>query len=237
MIVVALNCDFFGLKGAKIDKPEEEFLLESEDPKYKIIGFIDKPIQYPKENKLVIVDYKTSKGKFVQGEIDYNIQALAYILASKQIWPKLKDTSVEFQFLRFPEQPIIEIKASEELLKGFEHYLEYIYKIISNYSEKDAHSNFAINQPMPKKHEGFKGPLNCGFAKYKGHLKKDGNLMWHCEHKFAYDYYALLDENNQIIKTAMTPEELKGSGEIVKRHYEGCPAHAQKKAPKDNFNF
>jgi len=239
MIVVALNCDFLGSKGAKIDKPEEQFLLESESPEYKIMGFIDKPIQYPKEDRVVIVDYKTSKVKFVQPEIEYNIQALAYILAAKQIWPKLKKTSVEFQFLRFPEQPTIEIKTTKEQLKGFEHYLEHLYKIINSYSEKDAHSNFASDQPFPQKGEGFKGPLNCGFAKYKGALKKNGDLMWHCEHKFAYDYYAVRDENNKIIKSAMTAEELEGlEGELVKLHYEGCPAHTQASNTEDDgFGF
>ena len=40
MIVVGLNCDFFGL-GGKVDNPELEFLLENKDPEYKIRGFID----------------------------------------------------------------------------------------------------------------------------------------------------------------------------------------------------
>ena len=35
MIVVGLNCDFFGL-GGKVDNPELEFLLENKDPEYKI---------------------------------------------------------------------------------------------------------------------------------------------------------------------------------------------------------
>ena len=63
MILVALNCDFLGGKGAEITEPEKEFYLESDDPEYKILGFMDKPIEYDKEDKVVIVDYKTSKEK------------------------------------------------------------------------------------------------------------------------------------------------------------------------------
>ena len=60
--------------------------------------------------------------------------------------------------------------------------------------------------------------------------------MWHCEHKFAYDYYALVDENGNNIKTAMVPEELDSSkGDVIKRHYEGGPAWPQQE--KDDFGF
>ncbi len=242
MIVVGLSCDFLGGKGAKIEEPEKEFTLESESPKYKILGFIDKPVQYPKSKKLKIVDYKTSREKFTDSEVEYNVQALAYILASKQIWPKLKNVSVEFQFLRFPDSPSIEIKCSEEELKGFEYYLEHIYNIINNYTEEIAKSNFAARQPFPEKGAGFKGPLNCGFAKYPGELKKNGLPMWHCEHKFAYDYYALVDEEGKTLKSSKNKEDLdETKGEIVKKHYAGCPAHQQPESlfddDDDDFNF
>jgi|TARA_B100000085_G_scaffold285270_1_gene320735 hypothetical protein len=239
MILVALNCDFLGKKGAEINSPEKEFLLESEDPRYKIMGYIDKPVEYPKE--IVMVDYKTSKQKFSEEECEYNVQALAYLLAAKQIWPKIKKTSIEFQFLKFPEQPIIEIRASEEQLKGFEEYLSYIYEIINNYSEEDARSNFAAYQERPTKSQGFKGPLNCGFAKFQGQLKKDGSPMWHCEHKFAFEYYALLNEDGEILQSSMKEEDLDSSkGVIEKRHYEGCPAHNQSLGQSnkgDGFGF
>ena len=242
MIVVALNLDFFGGKGASITDPEKEFLLDTTDdpdkPSYKILGYIDKPIEY--KNKIRIVDYKSSKERFTEKECEYNVQALAYLLAAKHIWPKIKDTSIEFQFLRFPENPSIEIKANEEQLKGFEEYLGYIYSIINNYTEADAHSNFASRQPRPQKGDGFKGPLMCGFAKHPGQLKKNGDLMWHCEHKFAYDYYALVDSKGATLKTAMTEDELDSSkGNIEKRHYEGCPAHPQgsSSSQDDGFGF
>ena len=39
MIYVALDNDFFGGKGAKIEAPEKEFKIENKDPKYNIYGF------------------------------------------------------------------------------------------------------------------------------------------------------------------------------------------------------
>jgi len=240
MILVGLNCDFLGGKGAEINSPEKEFLLESENPKYKIRGFIDKPIEYKKQKKLRIVDYKTSKAKFAKEELNYNLQALTYLLARKWVWPELEDSVVQFQFLKFPESPLQEIRHTDEQLRGFEDYLAVLYEIINNYTEETAHSNFASNQPFPKKDEGFKGPLNCGFAKSPGQLKKDGNPMWHCEYKFAYDYYVLLDGDGKVVKSTRDKEELSGlEGATEKRYYEGCPAHAQPhlQGQSDDFDF
>lgn len=240
MILVGLNCDFLGGEGGEVNSPEKEFLIESESPKYKIRGFIDKPVEYPKEKKLKIVDYKTSKSKFPKGELDYNVQAMTYLLAAKQIWPKLtKDACVEFQFLKFPRKPLQEIKCSEDQLKGFEFYLEHIYGLINNFTEKEAHSNFASNQPWAGRDDGFKGPISCGKASYPGQLKDNGEPMWHCQYKFAYDYYVLLSEEGEIIKSVKEKSELEGlEGVVEKRRYEGCPAHPQPNSKqKDDFDF
>ena len=94
-------------------------------------------------------------------------------------------------------------------MEGFELYLEYIYDLINKYTEEFAESNFAYNQPRAGKDDGFKGPLSCGFAKNPKQLKKDGNPMWYCEYKFAYDYYVLVDEDFNVIKSAKEKKELK----------------------------
>jgi hypothetical protein len=230
MILVALNCDFLGKKGGEVNEPEKEFFLENDNPEYKILGFMDKPVEYKKDKKVVIVDYKTSKQKFTEFECEFNVQALSYILAARKVWPDIKEASIEFQFLKFPEQPIVEVTATDDEIKGFEKWLSFIYKKVKKFTEPNANdtSNFAKFQPRPKKNEGFKGPLLCGFAKYPGQLKKDGNPMWHCEHKFAYNYYLLVNDDGESIKTAMTKEELDGSkGKIIKMRYSGCPAHPQ----------
>ena len=232
MILVGLDNDFYGAKG-EVNSPEKEFLLESESPKYKIRGFIDKPVEYNK--KLKIVDYKSSKSKFNKNELKSNVQAMTYTLAAQTIWPKLKNVIVEFLFLRFPKSPSQQIRFTKEQLSGFEYYLEHIYTIINNFTESDAKSNLASTKPMPKRDEGFCGPLNCGFAKYKGQLKKDGTLMWHCPFKFDFEYYSLIDADGNLLKTSFNKEDLDESkGEIKHQSYGGCPAHTRQ---DDDFDF
>ena len=232
MIIVGLDNDFYGAKGS-VNSPEKEFLIESKSPKYKIRGFIDKPVEYDK--KLKIVDYKSSKSKFNKKELSSNIQAMTYTLASKKIWPKLKNVLVEFLFLRFPKSPSQQVRFTKEQLSGFEYYLEHVYTIINNFTEDDAKSNLASTKPMPKRDEGFCGPLNCGFAKHKGQLKKDGTLMWHCPFKFDFEYYSLVDSKGSVLKTSFNKEDLDESkGEIKHEFYGGCPAHTRQ---GDDFDF
>ena len=248
-ILVGLSCNFLGGKNAVITKPEKEFLIENENPNYTIYGFIDKPLEYPKDNTIKIVDYKTTKNKLCEAEIEFNIQAMCYLLASRSIWPNLNKRSVEFQFLKFPDSPSVEIEVTDEELEGFEYYLEHLNGLVNEFDEKLAESNFAARKRFPKKNEGFTGPLNCGFAKYKGELKKDGNLMWHCEYKFSFDYYVAINKNGKTVQSSYEKEDLKTpkDGKIEKRHYEGCPAHSnfarkaqpqnQKNEKKDDFDF
>jgi hypothetical protein len=222
MIWVGINADFYG-KGGKLDKPEREFLLESESPKYKIKGFIDKSILYSKEDKIKIVDYKSSKGKFKDDDLTANVQAMTYTLASKKkLWPEVKDVLVEFVFLRFPKQPLQQVKIKDEELEGFEYYLEYMFNIINNFTEKSAASNFAADSDKNK------------------WLCKAG-ATWKCPYYDAYDYYALVGKDGSILKTSFEEENLKTEDEtqkIEKRRHEGCPAHKRSsKKQDDSFDF
>ena len=131
MILVGLKNDFFG-EGGEIVKPEYDFDIANEEPKYHIKGFIDKPIKIKKE--MHIIDYKSSKYKFRGDDLEANIQAMMYSLASKKLWPKLKPI-VKFLFLRFPKQPIQELVFTDEQIKGFEHYLEHINDYINKFNE------------------------------------------------------------------------------------------------------
>ena len=225
-ILCGLNLDFLGedIKG-EVKEPEKHFVLESENPKFKIRGYIDKPIEF--KDGVKMVDYKTTKEIFPAKEIEYNVQALAYLLAAKELWPDLEKFSLEFQFLKFPETPIVEITATDDELEGFKYYLEHVYTIINNFSEEDAHKNFSKNHPWPKDDEGFKGPLACGYGKYPGHIKpKTGLPYWVCDHKWSYDYWVLLDENGKVLKSVKDEKELEGlEGVVEKRHYDGCPVH------------
>lgn len=230
MILVGLNYDFFGEKGT-LESPEYEFRIENENPKYCVMGYIDKAISYKKDKKMLIADYKSGKKKFEGEELESNIQAMVYSLASRKIWPRLKPI-VRFIHLKYGENPIQELEYSQDALKGFEYYLEAIYNQMEKFDEKTAKGNLASSKPFPKKDEGFKGPLQCGFAKYEGQMKKDGSPMWHCAYKFAFDYYAVEDKTGKVLYSSKDEDELKNKlkkgQKIVKKNYGGCPAHNSK---------
>ena len=241
MIIVGLETDFYGeeMGQAKILDPEYEFKIENKTPSFNIAGFIDKITLYPKEGKLVITDYKTSKEKFKGDEKDCNVQALMYSLVAKNKWPEYKKIIVKFIFLKFPEQPTIEICFSEEEMEGFSHYLEYLNGQADSFTEKTATAWFAADMEDSKLE--FKGRKMCGRAHTKGQLKKDGSPMWHCSFKFDFEYYVLLDKENKIIKSYFKEEDIKlpsSEFKIEKRFYGGCPKYAlNKKQSLDNFGI
>ena len=206
MIYVALNYDYFGGEGGHIDKPEEEFKIENKKPKYNIYGFIDKPVQYKDKGLLKIVDYKTSKAKFKGDELETNIQAMMYSLAAKKLWPKLKRRVVQFLFLKFPRSPAQELEYTDEQLKGFEYYLERVNKIVEEFDEKAANSDYATNNG----HQWLCGPAKSG---------------WICPFHKPFDYYVLSDKDGKQVKSSYENDFQPEDGQTVeKRHYEGCPA-------------
>jgi hypothetical protein len=209
MIMVGLKHDFFGEDG-KIVKPEFPFEIKNDNPKYHIKGFIDKPIKKKKE--MHIVDYKSSKYKFRGDDLEANIQAMMYSLASLKLWPKLKPI-VKFLFLRFPKQPIQELSFSEDQIKGFEYYLEHINEYINNFNEESAEANFAIDS-----------------EKNKWMCQIGG---WRCPYKDPYDYYVKLNELGEIVESNFDGSFKDEKGfTIEKRKYQGCP----KWKPKQNAN-
>ena len=168
---------------------------------------------------MVIVDYKSSKAKFRGDDLEANIQAMMYSLASKKLWPKLKPI-VRFLFLRFPKQPIQELEFDDNQIKGFEHYLEYVNKYINNFDESSAESNFAVDNPKNK--------WMCSV----------GN--WKCPYKDSFDYYVKLNDKNEIVESNFTGEfkDIKGFT-VEKRKYAGCPRHNNasiNQQPKDAFD-
>lgn len=226
MIVVGLAQDFF-LNKANLGQAEEEFLIESEKPKYKIKGFIDKNGFYPKDKTFKIVDYKSSKAKFKDDELTANIQALTYTLASKksntfkEIAGKIEKVITQFIFLRFPKQPVQEVIITDEQLNGYERYLEYIYNIAENFTEKTAVSNFAAHNEDKK------------------WLCKAGKT-WICPYYEPFEYYEVLDSNKKLVKNYFIdslPKDLDKSYTVNKKTYTGCPAHKSKKIAVDNFDF
>ena len=207
MIVVGLNCDFFGW-GGKVDKPEHEFLLENKDPEYKIRGFIDKPIVYKKGKKIKIVDYKSSKYKFGGEELHSNVQAMVYTLAAQQEWPEYSPT-VEFQFLRHPRSPLQQLQFNKDQLRGLEYYLAHTFQIINNFTEETATTNYAAD------------------TKKNAWLCKIGK--WRCPYIDPYPYFVIVDESGEEISKSLKRSELqsklKDGQKIKKRKYDGCPRH------------
>jgi hypothetical protein len=120
---------------------------------------------------------------------------------------------------------------SEDDLEGFEYQLSGIQEYLDNFSEQDATNNFAASQPYPSDNS-FSGPLQCGFAKQKGQLKKDGTPMWHCPMKFDFDYYAVINAEGKHVKSYIEKEFDKSmvpeNHTFEKRYYAGCPKHQKR---------
>ena len=138
----------------------------------------------------------------------------------------------EFIFLDFDEDPIRRLSFTDEELEAFEDELVIYYKQMLEFSVDDIEANMAAHQGFPEKDEGFCKSLLCGFAKTKGQLKKDGTPMYHCIHKFPYEYYSLCDEDGGVIKSSfeqdLVPDKKRGQFVIRKKHL-GCPAFNKKK--------
>jgi hypothetical protein len=211
MILVGLKNDFFG-EGGQIVKPEYAFDITNEEPKYHIKGFIDKPIKIKKE--MHIIDYKSSKYKFRGDDLEANIQAMMYSLASKKLWPKLKPI-VKFLFLRFPKQPIQELTFDDNQLKGFEHYLQHINEYVNNFDENSAQANFAVDN-----------------VKNKWMCQVGG---WKCPYKDPYEYYVKVNDKGEIVETSLQNnfKDVKGY-KVETRKYEGCPKFNNKSISKDD---
>lgn len=207
MIVVGLMNQFYGAEGSELQDAEKEFLLRGKD--YAVRGFIDKSILTG--DKLLIQDFKSSKSKFKDDELANNIQAYTYTLAAKRkLWPHIDDVSVEFIFLRFPEDPIQQVKVDDAQLKGFEKYLAYLYKLVNNFTEDDARRNFAYDNPKKK------------------WLCKAG-ATWECPARQPRDFYVITDEKGKVIKSGFDKDSLdklvKEGQSVERRRYEGCPKH------------
>jgi len=119
-------------------------------------------------------------------------------------------------------------KLSATKLNKFEIELTKSQAYLEKFSERHAKATYAADKPRPKD-GSFGGQIVCGFAKYRGQLKKDGNPMWHCVYKFPFEYYALYDKEGKLIKTEF-PENYyllvnkRGPDQYIKKmRYAGCP--------------
>ena len=226
MIMIGLKNDFFCLENdGKLGHAEQSFLIENQEPEYLIRGFIDKHAFYDNGDTLKIIDYKSSKKKFKKHELDGNPQAMMYTLAAKTLWPNVKKIIFNFLFLKPDLQkkgPVQELEFNERQLRGFEYYVSSIYKLINNFTEKEATANFAADNK--------KNSWMCA-----------AGPVWVCPHRDPYDYYVLLDEKLNVVNSSRTESQLvaKKDQTVEKRRYDGCPrwTHLHNSNQDDVFGF
>lgn len=218
MIYNGCAYDFF-CNGWELQEPEEYFEYINKSPYYAIRGYIDKNARRNRES--LIRDYKSSARI---DEDEHELQGMIYSLYKLKV-QQLK-AFVEFQFLRFPESPVVRFKFDEDELLGIEDWLEELQNNLENFDYSDAWGHFAKDDGYPT--------INfiCGYAQYPGHSyaedhrdkDKAGRPYHCCPHKFTFDYYALV-KNGEIESTAFKKEDLekKKGFRIVQMKYEGCP--------------
>jgi len=231
MILNGLSCNFHGEALGVPDEAHAELDFEIEQNGYHIRGFIDQLFLYKDKKIAIIRDYKTSKKMFEGKEKEDNLQDYMYCLAVKHLFPEYVNRTSEFLFLKFDlnKNGLMKMEPIEEDdLEGFELQLASVQNYLENFNENDAVANFAADKGFPSD-GSFGGKLQCGFAKEKGQLKKDGTVMWHCPYKFDFFYAEIKDKDGEFVSSCfqedfnieMVPEE--GSHEI--KYYEGCPKH------------
>lgn len=247
MLLNALKYDFFGkdIKNLKNHYSELCFdeIIEVEEEKFRVRGFIDKLFIYDK-NKALIRDFKTSKSVYKGEELENNIQDLMYRMAVKKLFPEIKDISLEFLFLKFNLKEkgyILMQKVSNAELIGAKYELLDIAKFLDNFSIDDAHSNFAAAKGFPTD-GSFGGIMKCGKPYRQTKNKQTGEWelnmstgkkqkSYICSARLPFDYYALTDQKGNIIPgTSVFPSKLeqlkkqkKKDQKIKLFHYEGCP--------------
>lgn len=244
MLIVGLENDFLGKPGDEI-KTEIKHTVEvrSGDKSFAILGIIDKVfIRRNKKGDIVeveIVDYKTSSKKFDESDLDSNLQGLAYQFFAKKMFPGVKNIKFKFLFLRFPRNPVQEVPYMDDgLVDGFEHYLSYLSKYMSSFTEDHAKKNFA-KYGDAKFLCGLYGKKKYMVNKKTKEKKEHDEPQFVCAIRSPFEYYAVIDGEGNNIRSAMSEAELKAAvGDIVvKRQYLGCPAwHAQQKNLKRDWS-
>jgi hypothetical protein len=119
--------------------------------------------------------------------------------------------------LRFPRKPSQILEFNDDQLLGFEYFLAEVYKKINDFSEQDAKSNYAKNS--------YKNAWLCKIG------------SWRCPYIDGYTYWQLTDKDNNVVSKSLKNDLVASKGQkIVKKSYEGCPAH-KGQSDEDLFDF
>jgi len=235
-ILIGAKSDFLCEKnGGKLVGSEIDFDIKQNSPTYRIAGFIDQIASYP-GNYIRIKDFKSQAREMEGDDKVENVQAYIYALAAKNLYGEDKKVVVDFLMLNFPENPIFRLKFSDEDLARFKKKLAEWYEEIATFTPENRFDNVAKNQKFPAAGEGFKGPLQCGWAGAKkgfvaspDQKKKNGEPAYYCAFRFPLDYFALCDEDGNVVATSFNKDlKVKEGQFIVKKHHKGCEAFLKK---------
>lgn len=218
-IMTALRNEFKGPKGTYKAVPEQAFEIEidrKDGRKWCAKGFLDQVFFVEDESGkwLDIKDFKTGQ-LFKQEKLDYPVQALMYILAARHLYPEFTRRRFRFQFVKGKNKWETIILTDEEL-NGFEYILSDFQTAVDGFTEANAMDNTRA-------------------------AKGESCFLYgqECKAKHPKDYFALLDENGQILAGAEREEDLKAkTGQTVeKRRYTGCPFYYNPETgQRRNFN-
>lgn len=214
-LLTALQNDFFG-EGCIEYRTEYEFDFKTD--KFHVGGFIDRLFIY--EDKIRILDFKTSKEKFKSGsdDIKFNVQALIYTLVASEEFPD-KEIEIDFLFCKFPKNPFIKMKFTKQQLEGFKSYLEYTSEYLSDFTVEKAMSDYAADA-------GFDRKWLCGKDNPYA-FKNDGvTPVFVCEYRLPFLYFEASKDGEKTI-SAYKKKELdkyaKLGYNVVQKRYSGCP--------------
>jgi hypothetical protein len=234
-IIIALENDFF-CKPGKLLGAEIPFDIRSENPRFRVLGFMDQVAEYD-GGWIRVKDLKTQKRLMEGDDKESNLQHQIYSLAAKEIYGYDKKVVVDFLMVNFADNAdelwFRPERVSDIAIEGLKEYLAMMYSKIENFTEKDAWENVAAKQPWPKEGTGFHGPLQCGrYSTYKGQVSpKTGLEYFACPFKHEVIYYAIIDEGGKKLKTALNKNELKKKkGQKIKKFiHNGCEHFLRKK--------
>ncbi len=188
VLFTALDHDFFFEEATEVLPAEYAFEIDYHD--FQIKGFIDRMAFYP--GRARIRDYKTSKKKFDDEEMLWNIQSIFYQLAIRHNFniPAL----VEFLFLRHPPtsrnatKHVQEVSPfPDEVLDGFIEYLREINRAINAMTEKSSEDNM----------KSTKDPGFCNFV---------------CSLQKPFDYWQVTDAKGKVRSARLSKHLSKVEG-------------------------